>query len=65
MIWLQKEASQVAYDRLGGGVLVLIALRRLMPWKWLSRGNAKSSGLSIFAEARQAANTTIPYAFHC
>lgn len=45
--------------------LILIALRRLMPWGWFKRSQGPARGLSIIAEARQAANSTIPYAFHC
>lgn len=41
--------------------LILITLRRLMPWTWKRR---EQPHLSIIAEARRAANTTIPYAFH-
>jgi len=45
--------------------LIVIALRRLMPWDWLRQRPPETRGLSIVAEARQAANNTIPYAFNC
>ena len=44
--------------------LVLITLRRLMPWNWLRRSRSGTPWPSIIAEARAAANTTIPYAFN-
>lgn len=42
--------------------LVAIALRRIMPWTW-GTAAAQDRRLSIVSEAREAALTTIPFAF--
>ena len=45
--------------------LVLLTFKRLATFLRLIRRQPDTRKLSIIAEARQAANNTIPYAFYC